>query len=50
MSKKLKEWQRQRLKDIQAYVDNGVYSFATFERERERILNPPEWFLKQMEA
>lgn len=48
MSKILKDWQRRKLKLIQAYVDNGVYSFATFEQERERILNPPEWFQKKM--
>ena len=35
MTKKLKDWQLRKLKQIQAYVDNGVWSFSEFEKERQ---------------
>ena len=48
MSNSLKQWQERKLKQFQKYLETGVWSFEEFKREKQRVLNPPDWFIEQM--
>ena len=49
MCKKLKEWQTRTLTLFKSYHDLGVWSTFEFEEARNRVLNPPDWFIKHLE-
>ena len=44
----LEEWQQRALATFKCYLDNGLYSHADFEDARDRVLHPPEWFVKSV--